>query len=246
MANGEDVSFIVPGSKDPRSAQFFDPSIQIIDKDQTIVFVNPDSEKHHLIVKSADGKQVFDTGVLETNKFVSHKFSDYGTYQLECTIFPHMKSEIRVTNDIATFTKSIPEQNIDVQLSRSPAYPEVDENAFFKVIFIDKNTGKNHPHIDYTIEFDDSSGQYVNGTGGHTVDGAEYAEFSFSKEAAFTPKVTVSGVNFVPINPATVEFSPIVTPEFPVVFVAVIMAALIGLIALYNRRTGKSIYDYFA
>lgn len=245
MAHAEEVTFIVPGSKDPRSVQFFDPPLQIIEKDQAIVFVNPDSEKHQLVVKSDnDGKQVFDTGILESNKFVAYAFSEYGTYSLECTIYPHMKSKITVTDDIATFIKSIPEYNLDVQLSISPANPEVDEAAFFKVIFIDKDSGKNHPHIDYTLAFDDSNGLRVDGMGGHTVDGAEYGEFSFGEEAAFTPKVTVSGINFIPVNPATVEFSAIVTPEFPVIAVTVIMAVFIGSLALYSRKIGRRINDY--
>ena len=246
LAAAEDVTFIVPGSKDPSSPQFFDPPMQIIDKGQTIVFVNPDSVKHHLVVKSAaDGKKVFDTGVLDSNKFVSHEFSDYGTYNLECTIYPHMKGEIRVTNNIATFIKSIPDQNLDVQLSRSPANPGVGEATFFKVIFIDKATGRNHQHIDYTLTFVDGNGENVNGTGGHTVDGAEYANISFNKEASYIPKVTISKVNFIPISPATVEFSAIVTPEFPPVIVGVIMAALVGSIALYNRKMGKRINNQY-
>jgi plastocyanin len=245
VAHAEDVTFIVPGSKDPRSVQFFDPAIQIIEKDQTIVFVNPDSEKHRLVVKSDnDSEQVFDTGVLESSNFVAYAFSEYGTYSLECTIYPHMKSKITVTDDIATFSKSIPEHNLDVQLSRSPANPGVDETAFFKLIFIDKASGKNHAHIDYTLAFDDSSGQRVDGMGGHTVDGAEYGEFSFSEEATFTPRVTVSGINFIPVSPATVEFTAIVTPEFPAIVVTVIMAVFIGSLALYGRKIGRRINDY--
>src|SRR5215210_4279185 len=54
----EDVTFVVPGSKDPSLGQSFDPALQIIEKGQAIIFVNPDAEPHHLVIKSnADGQQ---------------------------------------------------------------------------------------------------------------------------------------------------------------------------------------------
>jgi plastocyanin len=211
----EDVTFVVPGSKDPSLKQFFDPQLQIIQKGQAIVFVNPDAELHNLVVKSnADGQQVFNTGELQTNGFVSHNFSNYGNYTIQCTIYPHMKGNIIVTDDIATFSKSLEGQNIDVQLSRSPANPQVNQETYFKVAFIDRNTGRNHPHIDYGVKFQDSAGQVYNITGGHTVDGAEYWNFISNKQDVFTPIVEVWGVNFVPIEKRTVQFDTIVTQNF--------------------------------
>jgi plastocyanin len=234
----EDVTFVVPGSKDPGLGQFFDPGLQIIEKGQAIVFVNPDAELHHLVIKSnADGKQVFDTGELQTNGFVSHNFSDYGNYTIECTIYPHMKGNIIVTDDIATFSETIEEQNIDVQLSRSPANPQVNQETYFKVTFIDRNTGRNHPHIDYGVKFQDSRGQFFNVTeAAHTVDGAEYWNFTFNKQDVFTPIVEVSGVNFVPIEKKTIQFDTVATPEFSAVTIAVIMACTLGAITLYMRK----------
>jgi plastocyanin len=213
MSYAEDVTFIVPGSKDPSLKQFFDPQLQIIQKGQAIVFVNPDAELHHLVVKSnADGQQVFDTGELQTNGFVSYNFSNYGNYTIECTIYPHMKGNIIVTDDIATFSKSLEGQNIDVQLSRSPANPQVNQETYFKVTFIDRNTGRNHPHIDYSVKFQDTRGEFFNITeAAHTVDGAEYWNFTFNKQDVFTPIVEVWGVNFVPIEKKTVQFDTVVT-----------------------------------
>jgi plastocyanin len=211
----EDVIFVVPGSKDPSLKQFFDPQLQIIQRGQAIVFVNPDAEPHRLVIKSnADGQQVFDTGELQPNGFVSHNFSDYGNYTIESTIYPHMKGNIIVTDDIATFSKPLEGQNIDVQLSRSPANLQVNQETYFKVTFIDRNTGRNHPHIDYGVKFQDSAGQVYNITGGHTVDGAEYWNFISNKQDVFTPIVEVWGVNFVPIEKRTVQFDTIVTQNF--------------------------------
>lgn len=239
FVSAEDVTFIVPGSKDPNAERFFDPELQIIEKGQSIVFVNPDREQHRLLVKPVGEdlpQQGFDTGEMKPNQFVSHTFSENGRYTIECTIYPHMKGEILVTEDIATFTQTIPEQNLDVQLSRSPATPQVGEETYFKVLFINKDTGRNHQHIDYVLQFEDSQGEYFDGQGGHTVDGAEYGSYTFDKEEIFTPKVEVSGIDFIPITPVTVQFDTIVTPEFPPVAIGAIMATVIGAIALYRRK----------
>lgn len=243
IAYAEDVTFIVPGSKNPESDQFFDPSMQIIDKDQPIVFVNPDSDRHRLVVKSADGKQIFDTGELQQNQFNSHLFTEYGKYKVECTIYPHMKAEIIVTDDIATFSKVLPEHRLEIQLSRSPAYPKVGEETFFKLIFLQQNSTKNHPHIDYAMGFDDPGGKYVHLMNGHTVDGAEYGSFTFTQEGSFTPRVQVSGISFIPIHPVTVEFDTITTPEFQFSIFGVV-AVVIGATILLGRVAAFKIWDF--
>jgi plastocyanin len=237
-AYAEDVTFVVPGSKDPSLGQFFDPELQIIEKGQAIVFVNPDVESHRLVIKSnADGRQVFDTGELKSNEFVSHNFSDYGNYTIESTKYPHMKGNIIVTDDIATFSKTLQGQNIDVQLSRSPANPRVNQETYFKVIFIDRDTSRNHPHIDYGVKFQNSGGELLNVTGGHTVDGAEYWNYTFNEQGdVFTPIVEVLGVNFLPIEKETVQFDTVVTPEFSSVAITVIMASILGALTLYMRK----------
>jgi plastocyanin len=233
----EDVTFVIPGSKDPGLGQFFDPELQIIEKGQAIVFVNPDAEPHHLVIKSnADGQQVFDTGELERNEFVSYNFSGYGNYTIESTTYPHMKGNIIVTDDIATFSKSLEGQNIDVQLSRSPANPQANQETYFKVTFIDRDTGRNHPHIDYGVKFQDSGGELLNVTEGHTVDGAEYWNYTFNKQDVFTPIVEVLGVNFLPIQKESLEFDTVVAPEFSGVTIGVIMAFILGAVTLYIRK----------
>ena len=237
VSYAEDVTFVIPGSKDPSLGQFFDPELQIIEKGQAIVFVNPDSEPHHLVIKSnADGQQVFDTGELKSNEFVSHNFSDYGNYTIESTMYPHMKGSIIVTDDIVTFSKSLEGQNIDVQLSRSPANPQANQETHFKVTFIDRNTSRNHPHIDYGVKFQNSGGELLNVTEGHTVDGAEYWNYTFNEQNVFTPIVEVLGVNFLPIQKESVEFDTVVTPEFSGVTIGVIMAFILGAVTLYIRK----------
>jgi hypothetical protein len=148
-----------------------------------------------------------------------------------------MKGNIIVTDDIATFSKTLQGQNIDVQLSRSPANPRVNQETYFKVIFIDRDTSRNHPHIDYGVKFQNSGGELLNVTGGHTVDGAEYWNYTFNEQGdVFTPIVEVLGVNFLPIEKETVQFDTVVTPEFSSVAITVIMASILGALTLYMRK----------
>jgi plastocyanin len=236
-AFAEDVIFVVPGSSDPRSVVDFDPLIQKIAPGQSIVFVNADGVEHQLAVKSEDNEEVFNTGPLARNEFVSHAFSEAGEYTLECKIYSHMRGMITVTEDIATFTKTIEDQNLEVELSRSPANPGVGDEIFYKITFIDTQTGRNRPHIDFTLIFNDSSSNYVDGVGAHTVDGQEIATFKFDKKDEFTPIVTVSGIDFVPLGLEPIVFETLVTPEFPVGLVGLGMAGVvISLTIVFKRK----------
>jgi len=240
-ANAEDVIFIIPGSSDASVTPSFDPILQIIQKGQSVVFVNADGLDHQLSVRSANGDQVFDTGVLKKNDFVSHMFSENGQYSIQDQKYSHMKGKILVTDDIATFTQTIENQKLDVQLTRTPANPGLHQEVYYKITFINKDTGRNHPHIDFTFDFDDSSGNFYDGVGGHTVDGQEFARFKFDKEDTFTPTITVSGIDLVPIIPEKVTFDTVVTPEFmPSVLSAITAGTIAATIALYGR---KSDYD---
>jgi plastocyanin len=234
-AYAEDVIFVVPGSSDQRSVIDFDPQLQKIAIGESITFVNADGVDHHLVVRSADSREVFDSGLLAQNQFVSHTFSGSGEYTLQCRIYSHMRGEITVTDDIATFTKTIDLQYLDVQLTRVPANPGINEEIYYKITFIDKETGKNHPHIDFTLTFNDSSANFVDGVGGHTTDGQEIAVFKFDKEDIFTPIVTVSGISFIPIAPERVTFDTMITPEFPVGIIGIMMAVTIGVIILSQK-----------
>ena len=73
-------------------------------------------------------------------------------------------------------------------------------------------------------------------TGGHTVDGAEYWNYTFNEQDVFMPIVEVLGVNFLPIEKESVEFDTVVTPEFSSMAIAVIMASILGAITLYMRK----------
>jgi len=237
----EDVIFVVPGSSDPSVMPSFDPPLQMIQKGQSITFVNTDGLDHHLIVKDAKDQQIFDTGSLKQNQFISHTFPENGEYTIQDSTYLHMKATIVVTDDLLTLTKTIESQKLDVQLTRSPANPGVNEEIFYKITFINKEYGKNHPHIDFTLTFNDTAGNQVDAVGAHTVDGQEFAKFKFDKKDAFIPIVKVYGVSFIPIDPEIVQFDTVVTPEFPAGLSA-LMALAFGTIALYMRKDVGRIY----
>jgi plastocyanin len=234
-AYSENVIFIVPGASSPSSTLQFDPPSQIIDKGQSITFVNVDSINHQLVVKDAKGQQVFDTGLLEKTDSKSYTFPENGMYSIQDTTFAHVKGKVIVTDDILTITKTIQSEKIDVQLSRSPAFPKVNQEMYYTITFINKENGRNHSHIDFTLNFNDTSGKYIDGAGGHTVDGQEFAKFKFDKVGTFTPTVTISGVDLHPINPESVTFDAVVIPEFPALALWMTIAGVLAAVALYTR-----------
>jgi hypothetical protein len=111
------------------------------------------------------------------------------------------------------------------------------------VTFIDRNSGRNHPHIDYGVKFQNSGVELLNITEGHSVDGAEYCNYTFNEQDVFTPIVEVLGVNFLPIEKETVEFDTVVTPEFSAVAIAAIMASILGAITLYMRKEHREYHS---
>ena len=237
-ANAEDVIFIVPGASDPSSTIRFDPELQIIQKGQSIVFVNADGIDHQLLVSSSDGQLEFDTGVLTQNKFVSHTFTEDGQYSIQDKDYSHMRGKILVTDDIATFSRTMDDLNLEVQLARTPAYPQTHQEVYYKITFIDKETGRNRSHIDFTLTFNNSSGGYYDGVGGHTVDGQEFARFTFGEDT-FTQTVTVSGIDFVPISPERAEFDTVVTPEFMPAVLAIIVMVAISMTIILSKRISR-------
>ena len=235
-AFAEDVVFIIPGSSDPRVIPSFDPAIQIISKGQSIAFVNPDGIDHQLQIKSADGALEFDTGLLKPNEFVSHTFSNNGEFTIQDSQYDHMKGEIKVTDDTVVQSKVIESQNLEVQLMRSPANLHPNDEIYYKITFVDLKTHRNHPHIDFVLNFADSSGNHVDGAGGHSVDGQEFAKFKFDKEETLTPTVTISGISFVPIQPEDATFETVVTPEFPALGVVVAVTSGMLIVAFLARK----------
>jgi len=121
--------------------------------------------------------------------------------------------------------------------------------ARFKVSFLKPGTETVQVHIDYNVVIKDKDGKEIFSTaqGGqplqHTAEGVvtitqvPSPPFKFPGNGDYEVEVSVSGINFVPMNTETATFSIQVTPEFPIGVVA-IMAALIGTTVVLSRKFG--------
>lgn len=51
-------------------------------------FFNTDTEEHRMVVTSAAGDTVFDSGNMAPRGTASHLFSESGLYHFQCSIYP--------------------------------------------------------------------------------------------------------------------------------------------------------------
>jgi len=120
--------------------------------------------------------------------------------------------------------------------------------ARFKVTFLKPGTDTVQIHIDYNVVVKDTDGKELFSTaqGGqalqHTAEGivtipqVPTPPLMFPGNGRYDIEVSISGINFVPMNTETATFSVSVTPEFPIGSVGIIMATLTGSILIVSRK----------
>lgn len=129
--------------------------------------------------------------------------------------------------------------SVDVRVE--PTWGNGNQDTF-KVSFLKHGTNTVQIHIDYSFVIM-QNGQKVfdaapSGQQGplHTAEGVVTIPYTFKGNGDYTIQVSVSGINFVPMNPETATFPIKVTPEFPLGAIGAAMAALIGATVILTRR----------
>ncbi len=129
--------------------------------------------------------------------------------------------------------------SVDVRVE--PTWGDGNQDKF-KVSFLKHGTNTVQNHIDYDFAIM-QNGQKVfdavpSGQQGplHTAEGVVTIPFKFASNGQYSIQVSVSGINFVPINTESVSFPIQVTPEFPIGAVGAAMAALIGVTVVLSRK----------
>jgi hypothetical protein len=130
--------------------------------------------------------------------------------------------------------------SIDVRVE--PTWGNGDQDTF-KVSFLKHGTNTVQNHIDYDFAIM-QNGQKVfdavpTGQQGplHTAEGVVTIPYTFKSNGDYSIQVSVSGINFVPMNAETATFPIKVTPEFPIGgAVGAAMAALIGATVILSRK----------
>ncbi len=240
-SKGNVIHFFAGLSTDKGDApRIFDYPLYIIEQGESIIWQNDDTHAHTLkvtprqsfgatAVAAGDGSSApaAGTAILESQRIepgstASFKFANAGLYQVQSLTDPSLQGEIVVTNNMTTLVSNSTTGLVKVALSwYRPVVPKAgggdDDNktVYFKIQFLDKQTGKIHPHVDYTFAILNSDGREVATSPGsiHSGSGEEFTSASFqSTTGAFTPVITILGVSFVPVAPEETRFSIVVGP----------------------------------
>ena len=117
-----------------------------------------------------------------------------------------------------------------------------NNQASFKVSFLKPGTNTVQQHIDYNFTIMKGGQKVFSAVPAgqpllHTAEGVVTIPYTFQGgNGDYSIQVSVSGINFVPINTETATFPVTVTPEFPIGVVGVVMAAMIGAMAVLSRK----------
>jgi hypothetical protein len=136
-----------------------------------------------------------------------------------------------------------PTSGKSVDVSIEPTWTNGGQ-AIFKVSFLKPGTSSIQQHIDYNFVIMKDGQQVFSATPQgqallHTAEGVvtiPTAPFKFPNNGAYSIQVSVSGINFTPINPETATFPVTVSPEFPTGALAAMAAIIATTIVLAQRR----------
>jgi hypothetical protein len=147
-----------------------------------------------------------DSGFIKSNGSFPFKFNNIGIYHFSSPLYPSMKGNGSVTDNISSLTVTNPKNNVDAQLTWTPAAPRVGEITHFKIIFIDKNTDENQLHKDYVFSINNTENKTLYQRAPHSSWGVEYASYKFDTPGIIVLKVTIEAILFQPVEPVVYNF----------------------------------------
>jgi plastocyanin len=214
-------------------------------------------------VEEFKGKQfgpdgLFDSGLIAPGATFSFKFDNEGEYLYYCSLHPLMVGKVIVQAEEKKEEGNIM-RGVKFDLSTDLPLPyDKDLNDKITLKVIPKETNK---HLDYKIiisrdgkevfnkNFHDHDGilelMIMKGEGDIKVEGGEEKDNEttqymitgpiFTENGQYTINVSITGIEFKPIEPISEEFSINVVPEFPL---AAIIPLILGVSAviLINKR----------
>jgi hypothetical protein len=132
------------------------------------------------------------------------------------------------------------ENNLDVKLELDSAS---DQPPRFKVTFLDAATGNVQPHIDYNLVITDTSENEIFNAAAvtrqdilHTAEGIVTIPTTLAVDGYGIAIVSVSGINFIPIETQLASFPCIQIPEFPIGAVGIFAAILVTIVATLRLK----------
>lgn len=210
-AYSENVITIIPCSSNHNNSRFFDMPFYFIQKGQQIRWYNADDIDHRLVITNSSKKGLLsDSGIIEANGSFSFRFNNIGVYHFLSPIYPWMRGNISVTNDMSSETIFNPKNNVGIQLSLTPSMPKAGDITHFGIIFVNKKTGKNQQHIDYVFSITNPENKILYQQTLHSSWGVESASYKFQTTGVFIPKVTIDAILFQPVEPVEGDFKILV------------------------------------
>ena len=206
-AYAEDIITIIPCSSNHNNPRFFDNPSYYVQKGHQIRWYNADDVNHRIVISTSDAKAVLsDSGIIKSNGSFPFIFNNIGIYHFSSPVYAWMQGNVSVTDDISSVTMTNPKNNVDVQLTWTPAIPRVGQITDFKIIFIDRSTDKNHQHIDYVFSIDSPTNKILYQQALHSSWGVEYATYKFNTPGIIIPKITIDAILFQPVEPVEDDF----------------------------------------
>ena len=104
-------------------------------------------------------------------------------------------------------------KSLDIKISPSVSSIKSQGEIKFKITFLQPNSDKVQVHVDYdftVIHDDDEIFSASKQTGQpllHTAEGTVTIPYSFLSSGLYMVKISVLGINFVPINPESADFT---------------------------------------
>lgn len=232
--------------------RLFSYPLYILEQGESITWQNDDTRSHKLSITkeepttsqdnndnpSPPSSPIYESQQIDPGGSTSYTFKDAGIYQVQSVTDSSLKGEVVVADQLSTLTNNgTGDDPVNVVLSWYPPTPETGENVYLKIQFLDKQTGKNHPHVDFTFTILNANGTQVAKDQGliHSGEGKEFTVATFQSKGDFSPMITVRGINFIPITPDEVRFSMAVGPEFSASIISVVLLLTIGSIIIASR-----------
>ena len=117
-----------------------------------------------------------------------------------------MKGTVFVTDDMVSKTVVDTKNNVAIQLSWTPAKSTVGSNLYFKINFIDMNTGKNMQHIDYEFYLLGPKGSEVFKQSMHSGWGVESASYMIPVNLKYSALISIKDILFQPVESDDAKF----------------------------------------
>lgn len=232
----EEVITIYNGAGTNSKKHFIDIEAYPIKKGESLAWINDDYAAHWITISAENGTVIADSGPMGIRESFAFAFHESGTYSYYSVPHPEVRGVVIVTDDITTMTADLPNDDLQVRMSWTPSVPEVGQITHFKIIFVDRESGENQKHVDYTLSIFESDGNEMRiESSKHTLFGIDVTRHAFDMIDSHTVQTRVDNIFFVPTAGQEIHFTVVTTPEFSGVAAGLIMATTVAL-AIFARR----------